>query len=235
MRAARKSGRPFSKTQMSHHRDQARRRRRGGRQNRHREGSDEMFRNPRHNRPAPKPSLLQRLLGFFGLGKKKPAPAKPAARPVAAERPSGGAQADRRDRPERAERPPRADKPARTPRPPVTAEVTSGRLYVGNLAYEVTESDLFELFSGIGKLKNAEVVCNKHTQRSKGFAFVEMLSVEEAKRAVEVLNDKEFMGRKLLVSGAKSPGFEHDGASSDQAAPPTAPATSEPASEPAQS
>ncbi len=194
-----------------------------------------MFRNPRHNRPAPKPSFFQRLLGFFGLGKKKPAPAKPAARPVAAERSSGGAQADRRDRPERAERaerPPRPDKPARTPRPPVTAEVTSGRLYVGNLAYEVSESDLFELFSGIGKLKNAEVVCNKHTQRSKGFAFVEMLSVEEAKRAVEVLNDKEFMGRKLLVSGAKSPGFERDGDGGDQPGQPSA--APEPASEPAQ-
>ncbi len=48
-----------------------------------------------------------------------------------------------------------------------------------------------------------EVVSNKHTQRSKGFAFVQMQTIDEAKRAVEELHDKEYMGRKLVVSGAK--------------------------------
>jgi RNA recognition motif-containing protein len=76
-------------------------------------------------------------------------------------------------------------------------------LYVGNLSYDATESDLFELFNGVGNVQNAEVVSHKQTQRSKGFAFVQMQSLDEARRAVEVLHDKEFLGRKLVVSGAK--------------------------------
>ena len=77
-------------------------------------------------------------------------------------------------------------------------------MYVGNLSFEATESDLFELFNGVGQVQNAEVVTYKHNQRSKGFAFVQMNTVEEAQRAVTELHDKEFLGRKLLVSGAKS-------------------------------
>ena len=49
-----------------------------------------------------------------------------------------------------------------------------------------------------------EIVSNKHTQKSKGFAFVQMQSIEEAKRAVAELHDKDYMGRKLVVSGAKA-------------------------------
>ena len=78
------------------------------------------------------------------------------------------------------------------------------KLYVGNLSFEATESDLFELFNGVGQVQNAEVVTYKHNERSKGFAFVQMQSIEEAKRAVEELHDKEFLGRKLVVSGAKT-------------------------------
>ena len=92
----------------------------------------------------------------------------------------------------------------RSSRKPEQVEVTSPRLYVGNLSFDATESDLFELFNGVGKVQNAEVVTYKHNQRSKGFAFVQMQSVEEARRAVTELHDKEFLGRKLLVSGAKS-------------------------------
>ena len=86
---------------------------------------------------------------------------------------------------------------------PHSAEVTSDRLYVGNLSYDATESDLFELFKGSGRVKNAEVVINNRTQRSKGFAFVTMMSTDEAKKAVADLNNKEFMGRPLVVGGAK--------------------------------
>ena len=89
-------------------------------------------------------------------------------------------------------------------RKPESIEVTTPRLYVGNLSFDATESDLFELFNGVGAVQNAEVVTYKHNQRSKGFAFVQMLTVDEAKRAVEELHDKEFLGRKLVVSGAKS-------------------------------
>jgi len=54
-------------------------------------------------------------------------------------------------------------------------------------------------------VQSAEIVTHKHNEKSKGFGFVTMSSVEEAKRAVDVLHDKEFMGRKLVVSGAKTP------------------------------
>jgi RNA recognition motif-containing protein len=94
--------------------------------------------------------------------------------------------------------------PARTPRKPESVEVTSPRLYVGNMTNDATESDLFDLFNGVGHVENAEVVSYKHNQRSKGFAFVQMQTVDEAKRAVTELHDKEFLGRKLVVSGAKS-------------------------------
>ena len=62
-----------------------------------------------------------------------------------------------------------------------------------------------ELFNGVGSVVSAEVVTHRRTQRSKGFAFVQMQSTEEAKRAVDVLHDEEFMSRKLVVSGAKQP------------------------------
>jgi RNA recognition motif-containing protein len=96
----------------------------------------------------------------------------------------------------------------RVSRKPELVEVTSPKLYVGNLSFDATESDLFELFNGVGQVRNAEVVCHKYTQRSKGFAFVQMTTIEEARRAVRELHDKEFLGRKLVVSGAKTPDME---------------------------
>lgn len=95
---------------------------------------------------------------------------------------------------------PREPGPSRTPE---NIEVTSPRIYVGNLSFDATESDLTELFSGVGMVQNVEIVINRHNQRSKGFGFVQMQTTEEAKRAVEVLHDKDYMGRKLVVSGAK--------------------------------
>lgn len=89
-------------------------------------------------------------------------------------------------------------------------EVTSGRLYVGNLVYDAVESDLEELFKGAGNVISAEVVTNSRTQQSKGFAFVEMGSIDEAKRAVQILDDEDFRGRKLIVSGARSEGPRDD-------------------------
>src|SRR5260221_1984162 len=87
-------------------------------------------------------------------------------------------------------------------------EFRSPNLYVCNLSFDATESDLFDLFNGVGQVRNAEVVCHKYTQRSKGFAFVQMTTIEEARRAVKELHDKEFLGRKLVVSGAKTPDME---------------------------
>jgi hypothetical protein len=86
--------------------------------------------------------------------------------------------------------------------------VESPRVYVGNLSYDVSESDLQDLFKGIGGVRNVEIVYNRSTHRSKGYGFVEMLHMDEAKRAVEVLHDQPFMGRKLTVSGAQSKGMD---------------------------
>ncbi|HCN77061.1 MAG TPA: hypothetical protein DIT13_07700 [Verrucomicrobiales bacterium] len=104
-------------------------------------------------------------------------------------------------------RPPRPKREAQTVKP---EEVNTERLYIGNLSYDATESDLFELFSGVGSVRNSEVVVNNRTQRSKGFAFVTMGSVEEARRAVQELGGKEFMGRPLQLSGAKPIGYGDD-------------------------
>lgn len=89
-------------------------------------------------------------------------------------------------------------------RTPEIVEVISPRLYVGNLSFDAAESDLLDLFNGVGSVQNVEIVVNRHTMRSKGFAFVQMQSIDEAKRAVSELHDKEFLGRKLVVSGAKA-------------------------------
>ena len=114
---------------------------------------------------------------------------------------------DRNDRPARSERndrPERSERSERQSRKPEIVEVNSPKLYVGNLSFDASESDLFELFNGVGKVQNAEIVSNKYTQKSKGFAFVTLQTVDEARRAVTELHDKEFMGRKLVVSGAKT-------------------------------
>lgn len=94
---------------------------------------------------------------------------------------------------------------SRVPRKPEVVEVSSAKLYVGNLSFDASESDLVELFSGVGSVQNAEIISHRQTQRSKGFGFVTMGTVEEARRAVEVLHDQDFMGRHLVVSGAKTP------------------------------
>ena len=89
-------------------------------------------------------------------------------------------------------------------RTPERVEVTTPKLYVGNLSYRVSDSDLFDLFKGVGDVQNAEVATDRETDRSKGFGFVTMDSVDGAKRAMEKLHDKDFMGRRLVVSGSKN-------------------------------
>ncbi|HEY3901836.1 MAG TPA: RNA-binding protein [Chthoniobacter sp.] len=99
---------------------------------------------------------------------------------------------------------PTPQRESRSVRKPEAVEVTSPKLYIGNLSYEATENDLCELFKGVGAVRNAEIVTRKYDEKSKGFGFVTMTTVDEAKRAVTELHDKEFMGRKLVVSGAKT-------------------------------
>jgi hypothetical protein len=158
------------------------RRSRGGSRRR----GDQRSRRPDAPVRAPaKKSLLQRIMDLFTGGGSKP-----AARPVPQREPQPRTNG--------------AEPSSRPSRKPEAVEVTTPRLYVGNLSFDATESDLFELFNGVGAVQNAEVVTYRHNQRSKGFAFVQMNTVDEAKRAVDELHDKEFLGRKLVVSGAKS-------------------------------
>lgn len=89
---------------------------------------------------------------------------------------------------------------------PTPTKVENSRLYVGNLSYDTTEFDLEELFKGVGAVRKVEIVYNRHTHKSKGYGFVNMANVEEAERAVEVLHDQPFMGRKMIVNGARSKG-----------------------------
>lgn len=86
---------------------------------------------------------------------------------------------------------------------PQKIEVETPRLYVGNLSYDATEYDIEDLFKGIGSVKKVEIIYNRHTHKSKGYGFVQMLNVDEATRAVEVLHDQPFLGRNLIVNGSK--------------------------------
>ena len=94
--------------------------------------------------------------------------------------------------------------------------MSTPRLYVGNLSYDVGEDDLEVLFNGVGNVRSAEVVTNSRTQQSKGFAFVEMGTLEEAQRAIDVLDDEDFKGRRLNLNGARSEGPRDESDSSEE-------------------
>ena len=143
--------------------------------------------------PAAKPSFWQRVKNLFTGGAKKSSGNASASAPRARNENRGN------DRGE-----------SRQSRPPETVDVTTPKLYVGNLSFDAAESDLADLFNGVGAVRSAEIVTNKYNEKSKGFGFVTMASVDEAKRAVVELHDKDFLGRKLVVSGAKSSDRETD-------------------------
>lgn len=179
--------------------------------------------------PAPpKLTFWQKLLKAVGLYKEPVRPPRPERRADAAQ-PAARSGEPRRsntrnartgeesgEREERApreprvkkDRPDRGDRNANRQRGGDRDSVESARVYIGNLSYDVTESDLEELFKGVGAVRRIEIVYNRSTHRSKGYGFVQMLDIEEAKRAVEVLHDQFFMGRQLTVSGAKSKDYE---------------------------
>ena len=77
------------------------------------------------------------------------------------------------------------------------------KLYVGNLSYNVTSSDLEQLFGQHGQVTSAQVINDRDTGRSKGFGFVEMSSDEEATAAVAALNGQQHDGRTLTVNEAR--------------------------------
>jgi RNA recognition motif-containing protein len=79
----------------------------------------------------------------------------------------------------------------------------STKLYVGNLPYQTTESDLQTLFESAGQVSTINIVRDRTTGQARGFAFVEMSDVEGAQRAINELDRHEYGGRNLTVNEAK--------------------------------
>ena len=77
------------------------------------------------------------------------------------------------------------------------------KLYVGGLPYSTTQEALKDAFSAAGTVESATVIMDKFSGRSKGFGFVEMSSDEEARKAIDMFNGKDFEGRNLTVDEAK--------------------------------
>lgn len=163
-------------------------------------------RNYRHRMPrpeGPKPSLLKRVMSFFGFGKKKsPDLSSKKSEETKKNQPS---QRVRIARP----RSPRSGNPAAGNRGRRNSSVSTpptdnARLYVGNLSFDTTEAELEDLFKGFGHVRSVEIIYNSRTYRSKGYAFVEMERLSDAVRAAEQLHGQPFMGRELRVSAAGS-------------------------------
>jgi RNA recognition motif-containing protein len=81
----------------------------------------------------------------------------------------------------------------------------STNVYVGNLSFRARDEDLAELFAPFGEVVSARVITDRETHRSRGFGFVEMARHEDALRAIQELDQKEFMERVLKVSLARGP------------------------------
>ena len=172
---------------------QTSRRRRGGRRHRSDGASRSYSESGKPSKPV-KLGFFARIIAFFTGGGKTAKKETLDKKTPATGANTNGAKESRKGEVQT----------TRIVRKPELVEVTSPKLYVGNLSFDATESDLNELFAGVGNVDKAEVVSHRETQKSKGFAFVTLASVDEAKRAVTELHDKEFMGRRLVVSGAKT-------------------------------
>lgn len=77
------------------------------------------------------------------------------------------------------------------------------KLHVGNLSFDTMDAHLEELFSAMGQVVSAQVVTDRATGRARGFGFVEMANDDEAQKAIQTLDGREFMGRNLRVSPAQ--------------------------------
>jgi RNA recognition motif-containing protein len=144
-------------------------------------------------------------------GRRRSAPAK-KQNPIAAffSRLFGGSESKRNGKSRNNGKAPRDGKPSNRrnksnteKQPEQMPEVHSTRLYVGNLPYESSESDIFDHFGEVGQVKSVEIVRDRNN-RSKGFGFVEMNSVETAKTVSEKYHRTEFQGRQIIVAGAKN-------------------------------
>ncbi|HEV3205181.1 MAG TPA: RNA-binding protein [Gemmataceae bacterium] len=77
------------------------------------------------------------------------------------------------------------------------------KLYVGNLGYGITDSDLLKMFEAYGTVESAQIIMDRDTGRSKGFGFVEMKTDQEAQAAITALNGQDSGGRALTVNEAR--------------------------------
>lgn len=77
------------------------------------------------------------------------------------------------------------------------------KLYVGNLSFDASEQDLRDLFADAGEVDSIKIITDRYTGRSRGFAFVEMSTGEEAEKAISLLNGKQWMDRELKVDEAR--------------------------------
>lgn len=79
----------------------------------------------------------------------------------------------------------------------------ASKLYVGGLAYSVSDKELEDLFAELGKVVSAVVIKDRDSGQSKGFGFVEMETAEDAQKAIKELNGKELSGRAIMVNEAR--------------------------------
>lgn len=79
----------------------------------------------------------------------------------------------------------------------------SKKIYVGNLSFQTTESDITEAFSGFGPVESVSIITDRDTGRSKGFGFVQMADQADATKAISALNGTELGGRALTVNEAR--------------------------------
>lgn len=77
------------------------------------------------------------------------------------------------------------------------------KIYIGNMSYGISSSDLEQLFAPFGAVRSAQVIMDRDTGRSKGFGFVEMDSDQEARAAIEALNGRQIGGRGITVNEAR--------------------------------
>lgn len=175
--------------------------------------------------PVSKPSFVERVLSFFGFRKKDAAQEGKGKKGKLAKTGNKQPQKVRVVKTNN-----RGGNPAtkggrrRTTSTPPTDKA---RLYVGNLSYEATESELEDLFKGFGSVRSVEIIYNSRTYKSKGYAFVEMCQLDDARRAAEVLHGQPFMGRELMVSAASDRPTGEDTARPGEETPATLPSPEE--------
>ncbi len=212
---------------MAEHHTQGRQGQGSRRRRNNNHGRNKRHRMPRATEAMPKkkPSFVERVLRFFGFGKKEE---------IADNKRKKG----NTPRQQQENRPPRKTRIAKgrsneggnpaaraeRRRATSTPPTRNARLYVGNLSYEATESELEDLFKGFGHVRSVEIIYNPRTYKSKGYAFVEMCHLRDAQQAAEVLHGQPFMGRELMVSAASERPEKAEGENSPAPEAPETPA-----------